>query len=263
MKWNKRDRFTLIELLIVIAIISILAGIFLPALQKARDKARESLCFNNLKQIGYVTGNYTEDNEGFVPPSVAVEGGGSDEIGWPNLLANSYDMKNERTFQCPAFIEDSQFYNPSTYSASGSFDLDKCSYIMNTISKGKWNGADIGGAKSSESTGWGKNSRNPVKFVQVKDPSSKIYIVDCLRRPLTYTSESGWNSDMTGITRYLETDHGPIPTSSAGENYRDVGNHHNYNYNTCSGTYNATYGDAHAGSIRDSDPFQWCAVPVY
>ena len=127
MKYEDRtDGFTLIELLIVIAIISILAGIFLPALQKARDKARESLCSSNLKQIGYVTTNYAEDNQGFALPSVVVECGGSDKIGWPNLLASLYDMKNEKTFQCPAFIEDSQFYNPSSYSASGSFDLDKC-----------------------------------------------------------------------------------------------------------------------------------------
>lgn len=261
MKCKRHYGFTLIELLVVITILSILAGIFLPAIQKARDKAKESFCFNNLKQIGYVTANYAEDNQDYVPPSVVVEGG--DQIGWPNLLANSYDMKNEKTFQCPAFIEDSQFYNPSTYSGPDTFDLDKCSYIMNTISKGKWNGAEIGDANPAKSTGWGTNSQNPVKFIQVKSPDSKIYIVDCLRKPSSYKSDFGWNSDMTGITRYLETDHGPIPTSAAGENYRDTGNHHNYNYNTCSGTYNVIYGDAHAGSVRDSDPIQWCAVPAY
>lgn len=258
---DRAERFTLIELLFVVAIISILAGIFLPALQKARGKAKESLCFNNLKQIGYITANYIEENQDFVLPSVVVED--SDQIGWPNLLANFYNMKNEKNFQCPEFTEYSQFYNPSTYSAQGSFDLDKCSYIMNTISGGKWNGANIGGADPAESTGWGISSRIPVKFIQVKNPDSKIYIVDCIRRPSTYKSDLGWNSDMTGIIRYLETDHGPVPTSLAGENYRDAGNHHNYNYTTCSGTYNAIYGDAHAGSVRDSNPIQWCAVPVY
>ncbi|MDD5699076.1 MAG: prepilin-type N-terminal cleavage/methylation domain-containing protein [Victivallaceae bacterium] len=69
---NNRKNFTLIELLVVIGVIAILAGMLLPALNKARDKGRAISCLNNLKQCGMAFIQYANAWDSYFPP---VHGG--------------------------------------------------------------------------------------------------------------------------------------------------------------------------------------------
>ncbi len=63
-----RLKFTLIELLVVVAIITILAGLLLPALNKARESARGAACTSNIKQMGLLSQQYSNENDDFIVP---------------------------------------------------------------------------------------------------------------------------------------------------------------------------------------------------
>ncbi len=122
-----KSHFSLIELLVVIAILAVLAGLLLPAMNKARDIAKESLCSGNLKQITMAMIAYSMDYNDFSPGSDMVLTVNFSPNNWMDSFARLYKLRKDpagcsmasstlrqtsNLFRCPAHKDEDFFSDP-------------------------------------------------------------------------------------------------------------------------------------------------------
>jgi len=204
----KREAFTLIEILVVIAIIGVLAAILLPVYASVREKGRRTACVSNMRQIEMALTAYAQDNEGTSPPDTNLE----TKMDWAQVTrayASSSDIFHCPDVQAPPSIDMQFVGQPQWFDTKG--------YAINN---------DIAGASIG--------SNPAASEISVRFPASTVAVAEFAYRKETVAMGEGfaWSSaiaapDDGGNLRPGETLYGSAGglRHSGGCNYAFVDGH--------------------------------------
>jgi len=222
-KFNKSKAsyiaFTLVELLVVISIIGLLAGLAVPAISNGLKSSKAGACLSNLHQIGVATMAYAAENSFKLPDA----GAGSPE--WATTLASfvSTDTKSKKSiFVCPGCEKPVQEGTATTVA----------------VTYGMHGGLMPKGGTASNISSVVRATEVILAADMCQDPANKGWSPYCIENPSIVTSQSGGRSGSINLTT-------PIATSTDA----DVGNNPWMRYRH-SGKVNVVMCDGHAEAIK-------------
>lgn len=195
----KRRPFTLIELLIVIAIIAIIAAMLLPALNQARSKARDISCTSNLKQIGMLMAMYIDLNNGIVPSYKFNFGGTFGK--WQDVLMTLNSPSTQAQDFC--YVETVKGSgNSAVVRPRGPFRCPSSTGEMVKESDSLHYGINIRYSETPGAEGFASyyypnvSTKNYQKYVKIRRPSMRAAIFDVARHGTWVQGAANSRDDM-------------------------------------------------------------------
>ena len=238
--------FTLIELLIVVAIIAILAGMLLPALNKAREKARGVTCSGNLKQIASAELMYASDNTEFFQfyREGAPEGKDSGKT-WGELLSSGKYLvpgKSGGVVRCTTIFQ--KYSRPAVNDYRGPFDddsnswINKQTYAISGVLSGYKASASLGSGPAIPSV----YVKKTAKLSLIKKASAKLMLTDF------YIVDGNGNTHGKDLITW-DGSNNPDYENPSGEVYRFPA----VRYKIHSGQFNAAWLDGHVSAVKPAN----------
>ena len=251
--------FSLLELLLVVAILCLLAALLFPVFARARENARRSSCSSNLRQIGLALNQYAQDFDGWTP------GSESGFVSWPTLLFPY--IKGEEVFVCSSgtrtfTVADGlvprTLYRDTTGNDGSFVPLRRVnhglSYALNAIQTGRsvegsngwasvgFSGTLISPGVNGPKSGFiaiGATASIGLHEAGVEDPAGTIRVFDAMA-----TTNNG--TSLRSISAEERTDHFALATPSKASNRHSNG-------------FNALFGDGHVKWRRtgSTTPDEW------